>query len=49
MTAMAKPMVGDLVTVRTVACRIVAVLPMGTVKVESLDGKHAWRVSGLGF
>lgn len=42
------PSVGQSCTVRGVACRITAVLPMGTVEVEAADGSGgAWRVSGL--
>jgi hypothetical protein len=43
------PKIGMLVTVRGVQCRIVKVLPMGTIDVVSLDGDHAWRVTGLPF
>lgn len=44
-----KPNIGDLVTVRGVACKVIAVRPFGTMDVESLDGKYTWRLSGLGF
>ncbi len=43
------PKVGMLVTVRGVKCRIFKVRPFGTIDVESLCGKYAWRVSGLNF
>lgn len=44
-----KPQIGQLVTVRGVACRITAILPAGTVEVEAVDGSgRCWRVSGLG-
>lgn len=39
--------VGDLVVVRGLDCRVTAVLPAGTVEVESLTGGFAYRVSGL--
>jgi len=44
-----KPVKGQLTTVRGVSCRIVRVWPFGTIDVVSLDGKHAWRVTGLSF
>lgn len=44
-----KPKVGDETTVRGMRCRITKVWPFGTIDVVSLDGKHAWRVTGLGF
>lgn len=43
------PVVGQLVVVRGVQCRIVKVRPMGTIDVVSLCGQYAWRVSGLAF
>ena len=42
-----KPKVGQRVVVRGVDCEIVKVRPFGTIDVVSLDGKYAWRVSGL--
>lgn len=39
--------VGDKMIVRGIKCIVFKVRPMGTVDVVSLDGKHAWRVSGL--
>lgn len=42
-----KPKVGDHVNVRGVPCEIFKVRAFGTVDVVSLDGKRAWRVSGL--
>jgi 1,2-phenylacetyl-CoA epoxidase PaaB subunit len=44
-----KPRVGDRTTVRGVPVEIVKVHPFGTIDVVSLDGKHAWRVTGLSF
>jgi hypothetical protein len=44
-----KPTVGQIVTVRGISCRIVRVHSAGTVDVLSLDGRFAWRISGLGF
>lgn len=43
------PKIGQLVTVRGIACRITVIRPMGTIDVESLCGKYAFRVSGLSF
>lgn len=45
----AKPTVGMLMRVRGIQCRIVAVLPAGTVDVVSLDGARSFRVTGLMF
>jgi hypothetical protein len=44
-----KPKLGQRITVRGVICTIVQVRAAGTIDVVSLDGKHAWRVSGLSF
>lgn len=44
-----KPAVNQLIEVRGVVCRIIKIHPFGTVDVESLCGKHAWRLSGLRF
>lgn len=38
---------GDIIEARGVACRIFKVWPFGTYDVVSLDGKHAFRVTGL--
>lgn len=38
---------GDIVIVRGLQCRIIAIRPFGTVDVESLDGRYVWRLSGL--
>lgn len=43
------PKPGMTMTVRGIVCRIVKVLPAGTVEVVSLDGRQAFRVSGLSF
>jgi hypothetical protein len=43
------PKVGQLVKVYGLQCRIFKVRPAGTIDVLSLDGTHAYRVSGLGF
>lgn len=32
-----------------IACRIVAIHPLGTIDIEEIDGDRAWRVSGLTF
>jgi hypothetical protein len=45
----APPQVGMTMTVRGILCRIVRLLPHGTVEVVSLDGERAFRVSGLSF
>ena len=42
-----KPRVGQVVSVRGKRCRIFKVHPAGTIDVESLDGKSAFRISGL--
>jgi len=42
-----RPEVGQVVYVRGIACRIVAVLPMRTIDVTSLDGRQSFRLSGL--
>jgi hypothetical protein len=44
-----KPKVGQRMTVRGVECRITKIQSYGTVDVVSLDGKNAWRVTGLGW
>lgn len=44
-----KPKIGQLVTVYGLRCQIVAVHPFGTIDVVSLDGKYAYRFSGLAF
>lgn len=43
------PVIGQLITVRGIACRIIKIRPFGTLDVVSLCGNHAWRVSGLVF
>jgi hypothetical protein len=45
----APPQVGMTMKVRGVLCRIVKVLPAGTVEVVALNGGVAFRVSGLSF
>lgn len=42
-----KPRIGQHVMVRGVECVIFKIHAFGTIDVESLDGKHAWRLSGL--
>lgn len=43
------PQVGMPCTVRGVRCRVITILPMGTVEVMATDGtERCWRVSGLG-
>jgi hypothetical protein len=44
-----KPNVGDLITVRGTTCKVTKVYKFGTADVVSLDGKRAWRVTGLGW
>ncbi len=47
-----RPKIGDLCTVRNLACKIVAVRDFGTIDVESIDGRNlnaAFRVTGLAF
>lgn len=44
-----KPVVGQLVTVRGIAARIVNVHSVGAVDVLSLDGMQAWRLMGASF
>lgn len=41
------PLVGRLVMVRGVQCRITVIRPAGTVDCESVCGKYAFRISGL--
>lgn len=40
-------MIGQLVTVRGIECRIFKVHPFGTIDVVSLCGNYAWRLSGM--
>ena len=44
-----KPHIGQRCTVHGHECKITAVHPAGTIDVVSLDGEHAWRISGLSF
>ena len=44
-----KPIIGQLITVRNVLCRIVKIRPFGTLDVVSVSGNLAFRVSGLSF
>lgn len=47
-TTSARPIVvGSEITVRGHVCRVFKVHPFGTVDVESLCGRFAWRVTGL--
>ena len=46
---MNKPEIGMIVIVRGVRCRIVRILPLGTIDVEEIGGNGAWRISGLSF
>lgn len=39
--------IGDIVTVYGAPCRVVRILPFGTIDVERVDGSRAWRISGL--
>jgi hypothetical protein len=43
------PKLGMIVTVYGVKCRIFKVHPMGTIDVVSIDGRRAWRITGLPF
>lgn len=43
------PAVGMRVTVHGTPCRIFKVRPAGTIDVVSLDGRRAWRLTGLMF
>ncbi len=43
------PTEGQTITVRGHVCKIIKVRPFGTIDVLSLDGKFAWRLSGLNF
>ena len=40
-------MIGQLITVRGIECRIFKVHPFGTIDVVSLCGNYAWRLTGL--
>jgi hypothetical protein len=44
-----KPHVGQPCTVHGHECKITAVHSAGTIDVVSLDGQHAWRITGLAF
>lgn len=44
-----KPTKGDTMNVYGRPCRVTKVWPFGTVDVVTLDGKKAWRVTGLPF
>lgn len=45
-----KPKPGNLVTVHGIACRIIAIHPMGTIDCQEIGGTgRCWRISGLGF
>lgn len=46
-TRLAKPHLGQRMTVHGVLCQIIAIHRAGTVDVASLDGKRFYRVSGL--
>lgn len=43
------PVVGQLVEVHGVKCRITRIRKFGTIDVLTLDGTRAWRVTGLNF
>lgn len=43
------PRIGQIIKVHGAACRVVKVYDFGTCDVESVDGKRAWRVTGLGW
>lgn len=45
---MRAPKIGDLIDVRGIRCRIYALLPLGTIEAEAIDGSgRCYRVSGL--
>lgn len=44
-----KPQLGQLVTIRGIQCRIIAIHAAGTIDVEALDGSRCYRISGLQF
>jgi hypothetical protein len=44
-----KPHVGQHVTVYGQECEIIRVYSYGTIDVATLDGKKAWRITGLAF
>ena len=44
-----KPSLNQLITVRGILCRIVKILPFGTLDVVAVNSNHAFRVSGLNF
>lgn len=45
-----RPRIGQLVRVRGVMCRIIAVHVFGTIDVEAMDDSgRCWRVSGLSY
>ena len=44
-----KPYVGQSCTVHGRECTITKVYAAATIDVASLDGKHAWRITGLAF
>lgn len=46
---MSTPKLGQLVTIRGVACRIIAIEGYGTIVVEATDGTRWFRVSGLSY
>lgn len=43
------PVKGQSVTVRGLVCTITRVYPFGTIDVVSVDGNHAYRLTGLGY
>lgn len=43
------PRVGQSITVRGCACKIIVVYSYGTIDVASDCGRYFWRVSGLAF
>ena len=44
-----KPKIGDIVKVYNQQCRIIKIHAFGTIDVVTLDGKRAYRISGLSF
>lgn len=47
-----QPRLGQIVKgehVRGQDCRIIAIHPLGTIDVETLDGSRCYRISGLAF
>ena len=44
-----RPKGGDLCTVKGKICKVVKVLPFGTIDVHAIESNKAFRVTGLAF